>query len=274
MWRFAKVIVQNGSLVLFVILQCICLLWVVKYNQTQQKIYLHSYQLLASSVSSKYQSAVNYFQLRKQYDSLVAENARLLELRFNSKQLKDSSAVSSGYSILYQVVPARVVNNSLDKRNNMLSLDKGGKDGIAPGMGVITPKGLVGIVTDTTAHYSLVMSLLHSATSVSARLKRGGFFGPLVWRGRDPSTMNLEAIQKYADVRLGDTIVTSGYSVVFPKDLLIGVVRLHHIEEGSFTYDIDVALSQPMVNLDQVYVIINPGRTEKEELEKKAMRYE
>ena len=246
----------------------------MKYNQTQQKIYLHSYQLLASSVSSKYQSAIHYFQLRSQYDSLVAENAKLLMSQFNSRHLADSSTVSAAGAIPYQVIPARVVNNSLDKRNNMLSLDKGGKDGISPGMGVMTTKGLVGIVTDTSEHYSLVMSLLHTGTSISARLKRGGFFGPLVWRGRDPSVMNLEAIQKYADVRLGDTIVTSGYSVVFPKDLLIGVVRLHHIEEGSFTYDIDVSLSQPMVNLDQVYVILNPGRKEKEELEKKASRYE
>jgi len=277
MWKIARLIVQNGSLVLFILLQCISLFWVVKYNQKQQKIYLHSYQLMAGSIQSKYQQMVSYFKLRQKYDSLAIENARILSEQINQTGIKskhDSFQLSASTMETFKLIPATVINNSTDKRNNMITLDKGGMDGIAPGMGVMTAKGIVGIVTDTSAHYSLVMSVLHGSTNISALLKRCRFIGSLVWNGNDPSKMNLKAIQKYADVRLGDTIVTSGYSIVFPKNLLIGFVDLYKIEDGSFTYKIDVSLSQPMTNLEQVYVITNNSSGEKEELEKRMLRYE
>ncbi|MBP8724880.1 MAG: rod shape-determining protein MreC [Saprospiraceae bacterium] len=277
MWKFARVIVQHGSLVLFVLLQSLCLIWVVKYNQPQQKIYLYSYQLMASSLQSKVQHSLEYISLRKKNDSLAKENARLLEKLVNSAEGEKKKMDSFHLPALpgpYKVLSARVINNSLDRRNNMITLDRGGRDGIAPGMGVVTAAGIVGIVTDTSQRYSLVMSLLHSNTAISARLNRSGFFGPLVWEGHDPAIMRLKAIQKYADVRMGDTVVTSGYSVVFPKDLAIGTVSMHRVSPGSFTYDIDVRLSQPMTKLDQVYVIINEQKEEKLELERKFSRYE
>lgn len=278
MWRIAKIIIQNGSTVLFVILQSLCLFWVIKYNQNQQKIYLHSYQLISNNILSRYNSLTAYFNLREKYDSIAIENARLLknQIKTNSSFVKteDSLVFHNFEDPSYKLIPARVINNSLDKRNNMLTLNKGGKQNIAPGMGVITAKGIVGIVTDTSANYSLVMSLLHSSTSISARLKRSSFFGSLVWKGKDPGIMNLEAIQKYADIRLGDTVLTSGYSIVFPKNLLVGTVDMYKVEEGSFTLKINVALSQSMTNLDQVYVISNNDKGEKESLEKKAVKYE
>ncbi|MBK8954259.1 MAG: rod shape-determining protein MreC [Saprospiraceae bacterium] len=278
MWKFAKVIVQNGSLVLFVILQSICLIWIVRYNQPQRKIYLHSYQLLATSFQAKVNSTIDYFSLKSRYDSLAHENANLLVKLANNaiKNNNDEDTLSrSGKSSPeFHIIAARVINNSLDKRNNTITLDKGGKHGITPGMGVITTKGIVGIVSDTSSNYSLVLSVLHEGTSISSRLKRCGFFGPLVWEGRDPSMMQLQAIQKYADVRLGDTVVTSGYSVIFPKNMLIGTVALYRIDQGSFTYEIDVKLSQPMTNIDQVYVIVNENKQEKLDLEQKISRYE
>lgn len=278
MWKLAKVIVQNGSLVLFIILQSLCLFWVVKYNQDQQKIYLHSYQLMVGKIQSRYQNMVMYFNLRQRHDSIAIENATLLSNSLNhtlqSHNQKDTLLESGPNQLVYNVIPARVINNSLDKRNNMITLDKGGNDHIAPGMGVITTQGIVGIVTDTSAHYSLVMSLLHGGTSISARLKSCGFIGSLVWNGRDPSIMSLQAVQKYANVHLRDTVVTSGYSIVFPKNLLIGFVDFYKVEEGSFTYKINVILNQPMTNLDQVYVISNNNSGEKEELEKRILRYE
>lgn len=278
MWKIASVIIKNGSLVLFVLLQSICLYWVVKYNQPQQKIFLHSYQLMGSAVSSKYKSTVDYFSLKSKYDSVSAENAQLLLSCINTS-LKWTETADSSFMIelkesVYKVIPAKVINNSIDKRNNMLSLDRGGAHGISPGMGVVSSKGIIGIVTDTSKNYSLVMSVLHGSTGISARLKRSGFFGPLVWNGRDPSVMNLEAIQKYADVRLGDTVVTSGYSLVFPRNLLIGTVELYEVNEGLFTYDIKVKLSQSLSNPEQVYVLVNKDRKEQEELEKKGGRYE
>lgn len=278
MWKLANLIVQHGSVVLFIILQSLCLFWVVKYNQTQQKIYLHSYQLMVGGVQARYQNLVSYFNLRQRYDSLAVEHARLISHSLNQSQksglTEDTIFSISTNPIIYKLISAKVINNSTDKRNNMITLDKGGRDSIVPGMGVITPKGMVGIVTDTSAHFSLVISLLHGNTNISAKLKRDRFFGSLVWKGKDPSIMNLEAIQKYAKVQRGDTVVTSGYSIVFPENLLIGFVDDYKVEEGSFTYKINVALSQSLTNLEQVYVISNNNKGEKEALEKRMLQYE
>lgn len=151
MWRIAKIIIQNGSLVLFVILQSLCLFWIVKFNQNQQKIYLHSYQLMASGIQSKYQYLISYFNLRERYDSIAVENAKLRSNQINtfsnSQKKVDSLINHKSEDQLYQLIPARVINNALDKRNNMITLDKGGKHNIAPGMGVITNKGIVGILS-------------------------------------------------------------------------------------------------------------------------------
>jgi rod shape-determining protein MreC len=277
MWKLAKVIIQNGSLVLFIILQSVSLFWVVKYNQNQQKIYLHSYQLMVGGIQSRYHNMVSYFNLRQKYDSIAVENARIMSQMINSSQNlhgRQDSLMDSVIQKTFKLIPANVINNSLDKVNNMITLDKGGNDHITPGMGVVTAKGIVGIVTDTSAHYALVMSLLHSNTNISARLKRSGFIGSLVWNGKDPSIMNLQAIQKYAAVYLGDTVVTSGYSIVFTKNIMIGTVDFYKVEEGSFTYKINVKLSQSLTNLEQVYVISNNNTGEKEELEKRMLRYE
>ena len=233
---------------------------------------------MVGGIQSRYQRMNSYFNLRERYDSISVENARILSENFNRSQSRFNTPDSLSDSIpiqrIYNLIPANVINNSLDKINNMITLDRGGRDHIAPGMGVITAKGIVGIVTDTSAHYSLVMSMLHSNTSISARLKRSGFIGSLVWNGKDPSIMNLQAIQKYAEVYLRDTVVTSGYSIVFPKNLLIGFVDFYKVEEGSFTYKINVELSQSLTNLELVYVISNNNTGEKEELEKRMLRYE
>lgn len=275
MLKYAQIIVKNGSFVLFIFLQTLCVIWVIRYNQPQHKIYLHSYQLFANAFQSKVDGALRYFSLKTRYDSIANENAWLLQKQLNaSVPQKNQQDTSTPQPIDFKVIPATVINNSLDRRNNMITLDRGGRDGISPGMGVISSKGIVGVVTDTSHRYSLVLSLLHGNTSISARLKRCGFFGPLIWEGRDPAIMKLQAIQKYADVRLGDTIVTSGYSVIFPKNLLIGTVAMYRVTQGSFTYEIDVKLSQPMTNLDQVYVIVNENKVEKLELEKQMSRYE
>lgn len=278
MLKYAQIIVKNGSVVLFVFLQTLCLIWVIRYNQAQQKIYLHSYQLLATRIQKNVNHTLSYFNLKTRYDSLLSENVGLLETKLNHadilKRTPDTASLQHIFVNPFKVISATVINNSLDRRNNMITLDRGGKDGICPGMGVITPKGLVGIVTDTSHHFSLVISMLHGNTSISARLKRCGFFGPLTWEGRDPAIMKLQGIQKYADVRLGDTVVTSGYSVVFPKNLLMGTVSMYRITPGAFTYDIEVKLSQSMTNLEQVYVIANENKSEKLELEKKISRYE
>ena len=270
-----RLIVKNGSIILFICLQIICFYWIIQYNQKQKDVYLYSSQLYANKINTKVQSVSDYFRLQKQNDSLIKENANILTkyLTVVSKAYYDTSAILSD-SFNYKVFSARVVNNSISRRNNMITLDKGKLDGINVGMGVVTGKGLVGIVTDVSDHFSLVMSLLHTRSRISCKLLRSGFFGTLIWNGKNPDHLQLEDIQRYADVQIGDSVVTSGYSIIFPQNLLIGVVKEFHVEPGAFTYSMDITPTQSFYQLDKVYIINHPYKEEKQLLESKADNYE
>ncbi len=269
-----RVIVRNGSLLLFVILQIICFYWIINYNQKQKQIYNFSTQWHATKVTSKYQSLVSYFNLKVENEKLKDENAGLLKKLFLQSSFDvDTSSLDSLKSRI-NIISATIIDNSVAKRNNMITLDKGILDGVDVGMGVVSSNGVVGIITDVSDHFSLVMSLLHSKSRISCQLPHCGFFGTLVWNGLDPNILQLEDIQRYADVRKGDSIVTSGYSIVFPKNILVGTVKDFTVESGSFSYTIQVIPNQSFFNLSRVYIINHVYKEEKEFLEKKADNYE
>lgn len=270
-----RIIVRNGALVLFIVLQIFCFYWIVKYNQRQNQIYLYSSQIYTNSIYSKYQSVLSYFKLKQKNDSIVQENKFLLKKSFdNSKVQVLDSLIFQKDSNMYEVIPATVINNSLAKRNNTITLNKGSNDGVSPGMGVITAQGIVGIITDVSEHFSLVLSLLHSKSRISCRIPHCGFIGTLVWDGKDPKVLQLEEIQRYAEIRIGDSIVTSGYSIIFPQNILVGNIKSFNVYPGAFTYTIQVEPSQSFFTLDQVYIVNHPFKSEKELIEKKADQYE
>ncbi len=272
-----RIIVKNGSIILFLVLQLLCLFWIVTYNQKQGEIYFFSLQLAADALEKKVQNVTSYISLRDQISEVREENAALLQKFLNEKQNQASLPASAdstdstmgGLESSYRVLAANVINNSISRKNNYLTLDKGGAQGVNPGMAVITSKSIVGIVTDTSRHFSLAMSLLHSNSRISAKLKRSGFFGSLIWKESDPRNLSLEDIQKYADVLVGDTVVTSGFSIIFPEGLPIGIVTSLGTEPGAFTYSIRVRLFESLSSVRSVYLIDNQYKDEKEELEKK-----
>lgn len=274
MFETLRVIVRNGSLVLFIILQIICFFWVVSNNEHQKQIYFYSTQRYSNLVTRQYKGILDYFSLRKVNQQISDENASLIK-RIAAEQavMMDTVQLDSTMA-MYEVISSNIINNSVARRNNMLTLDKGSLDGINPGMGVISNKGVVGIVTDVSAHFSLVMSLLHSKSRLSCQIPHCGFFGTLVWNGQDPGLLQLEDIQRYAEVRKGDSVVTSGYSIVFPKNILVGKIADYRVEAGSFTYSIQVEPEQDFFRLQRVYVINHRLKEEKETLEQKSVNYE
>lgn len=268
-----RLIIKNGSVILFLVLQLISLFWVIKYNQKQGEIFFFSLQLAAQSLNSKVKNTTDYFALRDKMEKLKEENANLLKYHFNSvnTNVKLNEADSNNIQFInqYNVVNANVINNSVSRKNNYITLDKGGRDGINPGMAAISLQGIVGIVIDTTANFSSVMSILHSNSKISAKLKRSGYFGSLVWRDFDSRILTLEDIQKYADVLVGDTVVTSGFSIVFPEGLPIGKVSLVGVDPGAFTYTIKVNLFESISSIGSVYLVDNKKKTEKQLLEER-----
>ena len=162
---------------------------------------------------------------------------------------------------------AKVINNSTNRRNNYLTLNKGSKQGVKPEMGVICSDGIVGIVKDVSEHYCSVISFLHKDSRFSARIKKNGYIGSMVWNGYDETHGTLNDIAKHVKVSKGDTIVTSSYSAIFPDGVFIGIVDEVTSTGGNNFQDITVKLSTPFGKLSYVYIISNLYKDEQKALE-------
>src|SRR5690606_8326650 len=163
-----------------------------------------------------------------------------------------------------------VINNSIRRTNNYLTLAAGTLDGIRPGMGVISPNGAVGRVKTVSKHYATVTSLLHSQMLISAKMKKDNTFGTIKWTGGDYRTALLDYIPLHIKPQVGDTIVTSGYNTVFPEGILIGTISEVERELDKSFYTIRVELSVDFAQLSFVYVVENPRRPEQDSLETEA----
>jgi rod shape-determining protein MreC len=205
-------------------------------------------------------NAYKYGHLRVTADSLAVENAKLKTSLFNLERSFQHYVVTEkplDSCILepFKIISASVINNSINQRNNHFTIDRGAQDGIRKGMGVISPHGIAGIVDEVGDHYCTAISILHSAARISASIKRNNYFGSLVWKEINPAYMILEAIPRQADIVAGDTIITSGYSFIYPRGIFIGTVNRFWTEGGSNYYTIEVRLQEDISRLDRVYVV-------------------
>jgi rod shape-determining protein MreC len=228
--------------------------WVISFNQNQQRIFRYSADELTGRLYDQFDNLTNYINLSDVADSLSKRNATLETQLLNYDNNRQTNTAPVGQ---FSWIPAKVISNSINNRNNRIVINKGVRDSIGPGMGVLTKTGPVGIVTKSTRNYSLVMSLLNGETMLSASLKRTNHFGTLIWDRSNPRQMTLTAIPKYVTVNIGDTVSTSGYSLIFPKGRDIGVIRGYNVPQGSNFYNISVDLLYDIGKLDYVYVVRN-----------------
>ncbi len=216
-----------------------------------------------------------YINLKANNEQLARENAQLqskLASALYISEFKRDSVNDSIYIQQYTYITAKVINNSVNKRNNYITLDKGSLQGIKPEMGVITSRGLVGIVKQVSPRFCTVMSVLHKDTRISAKFKKNEFFGSLVWNGEDPQYATLREIDKTVPVKKGDTIVSTSFSSIYPSGIFIGVVEKSELESGSNFHNIQVKLSTSFNNLNYVYVIDHLLKNEQRGLEEATMQ--
>jgi rod shape-determining protein MreC len=215
----------------------------------------------------------DYFYLKNVNEQLANENAelrsRLLEsyaIIYNDlNTVKDTSLRQK-----YTFTSAKVVNNSTNRRNNYLTLAKGSKQGITKDMAVITNTGIVGQVKEVSENFCTVMSMLHSKTIVSAKIKKDGSYGPLTWDGEDFEYATLSDIPTHVRLKKGDTITTSAYSLTFPENIKIGTVDSWERKSGSNFFTVKVKLLTDFKKLSHVYIVNNLMKEEQMELEKKS----
>ncbi len=215
-------------------------------------------------------AVTQYINLRTTNDALSRQNASLRsfvpDVFYIDSVLKQLN-VDTVYKQQYTFMAANVVNNSINRRNNYLTLNKGSRQGVRPDMGVICADGVVGIVKDVSEHYCSVMSFLHKDCKISARFKKDGYIGSMEWGGIDPTHGTLMYIAKHVKINIGDTIITSSSSSILPQGIMIGKVDKVDPNSGDNFQDIDVKLSTNFGNLSYVYIVSNLYKEEQRKLE-------
>jgi rod shape-determining protein MreC len=263
---------KYGSFFLFIALELFSFYLIVQYNEPQREIYVSSVNNFTGFLDARVESTRRYFQLEAINDSLALENAALRTrldhlLDHLSEPEKDSLLQDSSFDALYKFLPAKVVNNSVTRTNNFMTIDKGSRDGIRPHMGVITGNGVAGIVRSVSTRYALVMSLLHQNIRIPAAIQGSGYFGPIAWNGRNTELVSMEDVPKHAVIAVGDTVTTSGYSRLFPPGLPIGLIDTFWLEDGSNFYQIRIKTFADLSRLSYVYVVDNKSQSEVNSLE-------
>lgn len=203
--------------------------------------------------------------LRNENQKLVEENRMLRALLYNvvPKDFVSSDSVMAQYT----VTTGRVIKNSYASPRNFITINKGEQDGISIDMGVVTEKGILGIVERTSKRYATVQSILNEGSNINAKILHTDYFGSLVWNGKDYQTVQLVDIPRLVPLTLGDTIVTGAMSSIFPEGIPIGVISKYDLDISKSFYIIEVALFNDMTNVRNVYIVKNSDRREIKELE-------
>ncbi|MGK0386660.1 MAG: rod shape-determining protein MreC, partial [Patiriisocius sp.] len=266
MQQILSFFIKNKNFLLFALLFFVAFILTLQSHSYHNSKLVSSTNFFSGGIYSIKSNITGYIDLKKQNELLVEENSRLRILYAGAAFSETPKSLDSTSSKNFQYTGARVINNVYARTNNHITIDKGSNDSLNIDMGVITSKGLVGIINKVSANYARVQSILNSNSQINAQLKKSKHFGFLTWNAKDPNIVQLTEIPKLAPVVVGDTIITGGNSSIFPKGILIGSV-VDFIIGDNDSYTIDVLLFNDMTNLSHVYVIENPNKKEIVQLE-------
>lgn len=249
---------------LFLFLEVICGWLIISYNNRPNAAFLNSSNALVAGINTLTSNTTNYFQLQEINDRLILEN-RLLREQVANMSLQHITLDSA--EAKYKLYRANVINNTYQRAMNYLTLDVGIRDSIAPGMGVISGDGVIGQVKSVSENFATVTSLLHRNLLISSEILRTGTLCTVQWDGGDPTAASLKYVPRHVPVKVGDTVVTSGYNAVFPEDILVGIVNEINLEENDVFYDASIKLAVDFTSIKYVYLIENKLQAEQDSLE-------
>ena len=263
MQQIINFIIRNKTFLLFLLLFSLSILFTVQSHSYHRSKFINSANFLTGGVYNSLNNLSSYFYLRSQNIKLAEENNRLRSILSNRNISPDSTFLDTlRFETLYKFTTAQVIKNSYSLRNNILTINRGKRDSIKEDLGVISTKGIVGIVNKTSRNYATVISILNTTSQISAKLKKTNHFGTLIWDGNSPEFAQLIDIPKVAPVLVGDTIVTSGRSAIFPKGVLVGTIADYKLDNAENYFTINIKLFNDMTNLEHVYIIENADTEE------------
>ena len=272
MQQLISFIQKYKYLLFFIILQFIAISLTISNNSFHKSKFLNSTNIISGGLYEKSSNISDYFNLRGQNEILVKENI-FLRNRLAKTQIKKETQIdikkidSVGHIQKYTYTFAKIIKNEYSKPFNYLLIDKGSAEGINKEMAVFNSKGIIGITEKITNNYTRIQSILNKNSKISASIKNGSnYFGPLVWNGKDYNTVQLTDIPRQANVKVGDTIITSGRSTIFPEGILIGSV-LKVKNKKSTDNEISIRLFNDMSNLRYVSIVKNLHKIELKNLE-------
>ena len=240
----------------FLLLEIFCLILIVNFNNYHKIVFTNSTNHFIGNIYKQSSTFYSIFNLKEINSDLAYENTRLRN-KLEKIKVFDNTKNIYADSVGYIFTAAKVINNSVSKLDNYITLDKGIKDGIKTGMGIISPNGIVGIITNVSEHFSMGPTVINKKWKVSARIKKNNYFGSLAWDGKDYRFALLNEIPTHVILNIGDTIVTSSYSSVFPEGYLIGKIEKFHHKEGDNFYNIKIRLSTNFMALRYVNIVKN-----------------
>ncbi len=255
---------------LFLLLQGVSLALLIRSNSFHHASYVSSSNHLSGLLYARRAVVAEYLRLQSINEELARENALLKsESPVAFLKLGDNIYLHNDTLHLrrYSYTPARVINNSVNRPRNFITIDKGLRNGIDRGMGVANKGVVVGIVRDVSEHFAVVMPLINIAFKMSVKLQRSNAFGSLQWDANDPAIIRMTDVPRYANPQRGDTVSTTGFSTYFPEGMLVGTVEDYRIPEGENFYEINVRLFAEFYRLSHVEVINNLLADEQKALE-------
>lgn len=270
LWIFIS---RYSTFFLFILFFGIAVVLVIRNNSFQRASALNSSNQIIGKAYQNVDYLKGYLSLNETNLALSRENAALRAL-LKSSSYDNNVVVNITRDSLqepeYSYIEARVINNSINQKNNYLTVNRGSKHGIQKGMGVISSKGIVGIVLNVSPNFSTIQSLLHSDTRISASLAKSQAFGSLIWgpQAHDPQKALLRDIPNHVKVEKNEQVITSGFSL-FPPGIIIGTVLETGLSSGSSFLDISVRLNNDFSTLQYVYIVVDRYSGEKENLETK-----
>ena len=259
---------------LFLLLEALSGFLLFQYNHYQGSVWFTQANSVAAQVHEWEAYVLSYLRMPAENAALTQRN---IMLQYNNDVLRHQLAELRADSSFTQraqtralsgmtLIPARVVDNSVRQKDNMLVINVGSNDGVEPEMGVVSGTGVVGIVSQVTPHYALVMSVLNSHSSISCRLRGTEYFGYMKWKGGRTLRASMDEVPRHARIKKGDIVETSGFSAVFPPGIFLGKVAEIRNSSDGMAYELEILLSTDIANIRHVNVIRNYSKEELDSL--------
>lgn len=259
---------------LFLLLETVSVILLFRYNSYQGSVWFSSANAVAGKVYAWSSAVEQYFSLTEVNEKLTQRNLYLERQLSAVAERQVSERKDTTYLERLQMetmrglvtIPAKVVSNSVNRLDNFITIDKGYADGVRKDMGVACGFGVVGIVYLVSEHYSVVIPVLNSHSNISCTIRGKGYFGYLHWTGGASDEAYVDDVPRHARFRIGDVVITSGYSSVFPRGVVVGTIKHVYNSDNGLSYRLRVKLSTDFGCLRDVSVISDSSMKERQQL--------